>query len=655
VNLLLALTLLACTGKDPIDADQDGYPEEEDCDDTDAGVNAGADEVCDGVDNNCDGLVDDADPSLSASSAKAWYVDVDADDFGDFAVLELACEAPDGYVATGGDCNDADPEINPGATEVCDGVDNDCSGGADDAAVDAAAWYLDQDGDGFGQDGDVLQSCTPPAERVAEGGDCMDDNALVFPGAEEVCNDGIDNDCDADPTGDCGWYLSTADLRIAGTSSSEETGVALAPLGDLDMDGHPDFAIGARNHDGVATDAGAAFVVYGPVSSGSLTLNDLSASLLGEDAGDKAGRNVAAGDLDGDGVPDLVVTAPNSERGGNASGTAFLLFNPGRLPASSSLADASAMVLGDATYDYLGVGLQVVDQTGDGQADLLLGASGSDLGPDNAGAIFLLAGPFGAGTVDLGLVDPTASFEGAGNADAVGLDLRGGLDFDGDGLSDLLVGAGSNDSGGSDAGAVYLVSGPHSGAMALEDADTVLIGPAASGLGSAVGSPGDWDGDGLPELALGASRWDGTGGSDSGGVMILSPTALAGKGSVLDLALAVVEGEAANDQLGADLAANGDHDGDGQTDLLIGATNAGGDGSGVAYLFYGPVSGTHSAGAADVRFLGPAPDDHVGTVVRYLGDIAGMGVDAIGVSGLTVDEGASSDAGAAFIAFSTSN
>lgn len=101
-----------------------------DCDDNDATVNPSAAEVCDHVDNNCNGMIDIADPALDMSTAQTYYRDNDHDGYG-AAVAQVACDAPSGYVAAGGDCNDADATSHPNGIEVCDGADNNCDGGID--------------------------------------------------------------------------------------------------------------------------------------------------------------------------------------------------------------------------------------------------------------------------------------------------------------------------------------------------------------------------------------------------------------------------------------------------------------------------------------------------------------------------------------------
>ena len=100
----------------------------------------------------------------------------------------------DGFSPAAGDCDDSDPEINPNASEVCDGIDNDCQHGIDTYAIDGTLWYLDADSDGYGVEDSVIKSCTQPAGYAFNQGDCDDSEAGSWPGNPEVC-DGVDNDC----------------------------------------------------------------------------------------------------------------------------------------------------------------------------------------------------------------------------------------------------------------------------------------------------------------------------------------------------------------------------------------------------------------------------------------------------------------------------
>jgi hypothetical protein len=163
-----------------------------DCDDRDAAVHPGATEICDGVDNDCDGSIDGS----SASDATTWYRDADSDGYGNSAITVRDCAEPSGFAGTDGDCDDRDPSIHPGATEVCDGTDNDCDGATDIGAVDALVWYRDGDGDGYGDSTLSDVACTQPTGFVASDGDCDDFDGSINPGAGEVYGDGIDQDCD---------------------------------------------------------------------------------------------------------------------------------------------------------------------------------------------------------------------------------------------------------------------------------------------------------------------------------------------------------------------------------------------------------------------------------------------------------------------------
>ncbi len=223
----------------------------DDCNDQDPFVNPEGSEVCNGYDDNCDGLTDEADPTNDPNSLIAFHEDLDVDTFGRTnSPIIWACSQPDGTAVGDLDCDDANAAINPAATEICDGLDNDCDKLRDDAdpSVDlstASDWFTDADGDGFGDGASIVFACAPPANTAdndddcddtdplklgpgdwvpdldadgygagdvfgviscdppADGwaseyleDDCNDGDALIFPGAEEVCADGIDSDCD---------------------------------------------------------------------------------------------------------------------------------------------------------------------------------------------------------------------------------------------------------------------------------------------------------------------------------------------------------------------------------------------------------------------------------------------------------------------------
>lgn len=164
-----------------------------DCNDTDNKINPAASEVCDSKDNDCDSLIDDADSNVAGRNT--WYKDGDADGYGDKNVTALACAQPAGYVSNSADCNDANKAISPAATEICDGLDNNCNGTKDEG-VTATTYYNDADGDGYGNASVSTVTCTVPIGYVPVAGDCLDTNKNVYPGAPEVCN-GLDDNCNS--------------------------------------------------------------------------------------------------------------------------------------------------------------------------------------------------------------------------------------------------------------------------------------------------------------------------------------------------------------------------------------------------------------------------------------------------------------------------
>jgi len=189
--LLAALMTLFLVGQDQCntctDADGDGYCVEDDCDDNDPNTFPDAPEFCDGIDQNCNGEIDEG-------AQIRYYSDVDGDHYGNPDEYVVACEPPsDEWVTLGGDCDDRDPAINPGAQESCNGIDDNCDGLVDEGVT--TPFYTDVDGDGFGGPESQVDACDAPSpDYIPEGGDCNDLDATINPGMEEVC-DGIDNNC----------------------------------------------------------------------------------------------------------------------------------------------------------------------------------------------------------------------------------------------------------------------------------------------------------------------------------------------------------------------------------------------------------------------------------------------------------------------------
>ncbi|MCP4870258.1 MAG: hypothetical protein GY898_16250, partial [Proteobacteria bacterium] len=373
---------------DDIDGDADGVLCSTDCDDADPANFPGNTEICDGADNDCDGT--------------SWVTGEETDDDGDGA---LACV----------DCDDSDGANYPGNAELCDGADNDCNGFDDMGNPGVAGEEADDDGDGQSE-------CQ---------GDCDDAEAMTYPEAPELC-DGADNDCNGlDDMGNPGVAGEEADDDGDGQSECQ---------GDCDdsdamtYPGAPEGLLGSdRDCDGV------------PGGSGSLSLAD--ASFVGENAYDNSGSSVAsAGDVDGDGLDDLLIGVAWNDDGGSNAGKTYLFFGSTVAaggPFNLSLADAFFVGPGG---DRSGVSVASAgDVDGDGLDDLLIGAYWNDDGGSDAGKTYLFFGSTVAsgGSFDLSLAD--ASFVGENADDHSGVSVASAGDVDGDGLVDLLIGAYCND------------------------------------------------------------------------------------------------------------------------------------------------------------------------------------------------------------------
>ena len=218
INAQLPLALLFLLVGGCFDADGDGFPDfgTRDCDDSNANVNPGASELCDGIDNDCDGDVDE--------SGLRVYRDVDGDGVGSTSDILYVCsfDVPSGYALNLGDCDDNSDSVAPGSPELCNGVDDDCDGEVDEFAGEL--WFVDEDGDGFGTEQTVL-ACLQPDTSAPVSGDCDDSQPSINPGAAGDACDPVEIDANCDGVLDCGG-ITPDELDLA-------TGEPIGGSGDL--------------------------------------------------------------------------------------------------------------------------------------------------------------------------------------------------------------------------------------------------------------------------------------------------------------------------------------------------------------------------------------------------------------------------------------
>ncbi|HXH55182.1 MAG TPA: cadherin-like domain-containing protein [Gammaproteobacteria bacterium] len=416
-----------------------------------------------------------------------------------------------------------------------------------------------------------------------------------------------------------------------GISANEQSGTSVASAGDINGDGLNDLIIGATLADpGNRTNAGSSFVVFGTNKSfgaapdlstlngiNGFRINGVSGGVSGVSSGDYSGYSVAsAGDINGDGLSDLIIGAYAASPGGRTNaGSSFVVFGTrsgfGAALELSALNGANGFrINGVSSFDQSGISVAGAgDMNGDGLSDLIIGAYyASPGGRSYAGSSFVVFGTrssFGA-ALELSTLNGANGFRinGVSANDYSGISVASAGDMNGDGLSDLIIGAYGADPGNrTSAGSSFVVFGTRSGFGAALELSSLngANGFSINGVsnsdqsGLSVASAGDINGDSLSDLIIGARNASPDNRTSAGSSFVVFGTR-SGFGAALELSSLngnngfSINGVSNADYSGRSVASAGDMNGDSLSDLIIGAPNGGRSQAGSSFVVFGDNS-----------------------------------------------------------------
>jgi hypothetical protein len=407
-------------------------------------------------------------------------------------------------------------------------------------------------------------------------------------------------------------------LVLNGEQAGDLSGSSVDRAGDINGDGIDDLLIGAPYADANGTDSGRSYVVFGVSDQQNATLDlasldgDNGFAINGENALDQFGWSVGpAGDLNGDGIDDVVIGAVGADSNGDYSGRAYVIFgSDSGFTHPFELANLNSkngfIINGESASDQAGASVGVAgDVNGDGLDDLLIGAFGASPNGDDSGRTYVLFGsqtPFPP-VLELSSLNGANGFTINGEAefDRLGQSVSDAGDFNGDGTDDLIVGARLADPNGGSSGRAYVVFGNNSFPSSpieisdLNGQNGLILNGEAQGdaAGGAVGLAGDFNHDGIDDIIIGAEFADPNGDRSGRSYLVFGTT----NPSENPLELSdldgsnglIINGVAGEDRSGSAVSSAGDINGDGAVDLLIGASEADGSGifSGRSYVIFG--------------------------------------------------------------------
>jgi hypothetical protein len=519
----------------------------------------------------------------------------------------------------------------------------------------------------------------------------------------------------------------SAGFILRGIDANDYSGYSVSGAGDVNGDGRDDLIIGATGGDpNDHQDGGESYVVFGrtgdfPAAFELRSLHpgaggDGSAGFIlkGIDQGDRTGSAVSgAGDINGDGLDDLLIVARRGEPNGQLeAGETYVVFGRAQgFPAAFELRRLDPAAGGDGSAGFILKGIDADDYSGssvseagdvngDGIDDLIIGARGGDTNGPDAGESYVVFGrttSFPA-AFELSSLDPAEGGDGSEGfilngidiGDQSGSSVSGTGDVNGDGVDDLLIGAPGAGANANHSGESYVVFGRATGFPAVFELSDLAAGDGSAGFilegidqrdssGRSVSGAGDVNGDGAADLLIGAMTADPLGGFVDAGESYVVFGRAEGFPAVFELgsldpaaggdgsAGFILQGINVRDFSGVSVSGAGDVNGDGFDDLLIGAYWADPSGrqeAGESYVVFGRATdfpaafklsslhpGAGGDGSAGVMFKGIDAGDSSGRSVSGAGDMNGDGLDDLFIGARLADVNGQSGAGESYVVF----
>ena len=415
-------------------------------------------------------------------------------------------------------------------------------------------------------------------------------------------------------------------------------GYSVAGAGDVNGDGYSDVIIGAYDYDKGETDEGAAFVYHG--SSSGLTTSASTFYQSNQTTAYMGWSVSGAGDVNGDGYSDVIVGVEGYDNGQVGEGAAIVFHG------SSNGVSTTASSLMESNQVGATMGISVSDAgdvNDDGYGDVIVGASNYTNGETTEGAAFIFYGS------SIGIDTSASSIVESNQAQAkMGFSASGAGDVNGDGYDDVIVGAHNYNNGEDFEGAAFIYHGSSTG-LDTTVASLLESNEAYAFMGWSVSGAGDVNGDGYSDVILGS--WNYTNGQTREGATFVYHGSSSGVDTTIS---SFYESNKAEGRMGYSVSGAGDVNGDGYDDVIVGASsyNNGESGEGVALVYHGSSNGLDSI--ASSLFESNQASAYMGNSVSGAGDVNGDGYSDVIVGAFRYDNG-ETDEGAAFVYLGSSN